>query len=48
MLETRVRFLGQEEDTLEKGMAPHSNILENSTDRGAWQATAYAVANSQT
>ena len=47
MLETWVRFLGQE-DTLEKEMAPHSNILENSTDRGAWQATAYAVANSQT
>ena len=42
------RFLGQE-DTLEKGMAPHSKILENSMDRGAYGAGyAYGVAKSQT
>ena len=29
------------EDTLEKGMATHS--LENSMDRGAWQAIVHGV-----
>ena len=38
MWETRVRSLGQE-DPLEEEMATNSNILENSMDRGAWQAT---------
>ena len=40
MQETWVQFLGQE-DPLEKGMASHFSIscLENSVDRGAWQAT---------
>ena len=39
MQETWVRSLGQE-DPLEKGMATHSShsCLENSMDKGAWQA----------
>ena len=32
--ETQVQSLGQE-DPLEKGMATHSSILENSMDKGA-------------
>ena len=38
------------EDPLEKEMATHSGILalENSMDRGAWQATVHEVAKSQT
>ena len=40
MWETQIRSLGQL-DLLEKGMATYSSIscLENSTDRGVWQAT---------
>ena len=36
------------EDPLEKGMATHSSILawDNSTDRGAWQATIPGVRKS--
>ena len=43
MQEIWVQFLGRE-DPLQKGMAIHSSIscLENSTDRGAWQATSYS------
>ena len=41
--ETRLRSLGWE-DPLEKGMA----CLENSRDRGAWQATVHRVAESWT
>ena len=40
MRETWVQFLGQE-DPLEKGKAgypPQYSCMENSTDRGAWQA----------
>ena len=46
---TQVQSPGQE-DRLEKGMATHSNIfdLENSMDRGAWQATVHGVMKSQT
>ena len=41
MLETWVQSLDWE-DNLEKGTANHpSTSLENSTDRGAWQATVY-------
>ena len=49
MQETRVGSLGWE-DPLEKGMTIHSSILclENSTDRGAWQASVHAVAKSWT
>ena len=49
MQETLVQFLGQE-DPLEEGMATHSSILawRITTDRGAWQATVYGVAKSQT
>ena len=46
MQETQVGFL-VEEDPLEEGLATHSSIpencLENSMDRGAWQATVLAV-----
>jgi len=47
MWETRVRFLGWE-DTLEKGMANplHYSCLENSMERGVWQATVDGVAKS--
>ena len=45
--EMRVPSLGQE-DYLDKGMATHSSIgvlcLENSMDRGAWQAMVNGVA----
>ena len=48
MQETRVPSLGQE-DPLEKGMAVHSSIcLENSMDRGAWQAAVHGVSKSGT
>ena len=49
MQETRVQSLGQE-DPLEKGMATHSqhSCPGNPIDRGAWQATVYRVAKSQT
>ena len=43
MQETWVRSLGQK-DPLEKGMDPHQySCLENSMDRGAWQATVHGV-----
>ena len=47
--ETWVRSLGWE-DPLEKGTAPHSSIsgLENSMDRGTWQATVHGIAKSHT
>ena len=47
--ETWVRSLG-EEDPLEKEMATHSrySCLENSMDRGAWQATVHVVTKSWT
>ena len=49
MWETWVQSLGWE-DPLEKGKATHSNYscLESSVDRGAWRATVYVVAESQT
>ena len=47
MLEAQVQSLGWE-DPLEKEMATHSSILENSMDRGAWQATVHEVAESDT
>ena len=49
MQETRVQFLGWE-DTLEEGMATHSNILawRIAMDRDTWQATVYGVAKNQT
>ena len=45
----RVQSLGQE-DPLEEGMATHSSILawRIPMDRGAWWATVYGVAKSQT
>ena len=45
----RVQSLGQE-DPLEEGMATHSSILAwtVSTDRGAWWATVYGVAELDT
>ena len=47
--ETQVRSLGWD-DPLEKGMAIHSNILSCRIpmNRGAWQATVYGVAESDT
>ena len=48
MQETWIRSLGQE-DLLEKGMYPlQYSHLENSMDRGAWQATVHWVAESPT
>ena len=48
--ETQVQSLGHK-DPLEKGMATLSSILqslENSVDRGSWQATVHGVAKSDT
>ena len=47
--ETWVQSLGLE-DSLEKEMATHSSItcLENSMDRGAWQARVDGVAKNRT
>ena len=47
--EIHVRSLGWE-DTLEEGMATHSNILvwRIPMDRGAWQATVHGVTKSPT
>ena len=49
MQDTWVRSLGGE-DPLEKGMANHSSFLclENSMDRGVWEATVHGVSKSQT
>ena len=49
MQETWVQSLCWE-DCLGRGMATHSRIscLENSMDRGAWQATVYGVTKSRT
>ena len=49
MWETWVSSLGWE-DSLEKGTATHSSILawRIPLDRGAWWATVYRVAKSQT
>ena len=49
MWETWIRSLNWE-DALEEGMATHSTILAWRTpmDRGAWRATVYGVAKSQT
>jgi len=49
MLETLVRFLGQEDSPGEGNSYPlQYSGLENSMDRGAWQATVHGVAKSQT
>ena len=50
MQETWVRSLSWE-DLVEKGMVTHSNVLamdKNPMDRGAWWATVYRAAKSQT
>ena len=47
MWDTWIPFLCWE-DLLEKGMATHSNILENPRDREAWRATVHGVEKSQT
>ena len=47
MQETHVQSLGQE-GPLEKEMALQYSSLENSMDKGAWQATVYGVAKSWT
>ena len=47
MQETCVQSLGQE-DPLEKQIAVQYSSLENSMDKGAWQATVYGVAKSWT
>ena len=44
MQETLAQSLGRE-DLLEKGMATHSS-MENSMDRGAWQATVHGATES--
>ena len=40
--ETQVRSLGQE-DAPEKEIARRNSFLENSMDRGVWQATVHGV-----
>ena len=45
--DSNVFFKALIKEILEKGMATHS-CLENSMDRGAWQATVHGVANSWT
>ena len=49
MQEMQVQSLGQE-NPLEKEMTTHSSYscLGTPTDRGAWRATVYGVANSRT
>ena len=47
MQETQIQYLHWE-DPLEKKMATHSRGLENSMDRGAWQAIVHGVAESDT
>ena len=49
MQETWIQSLGWE-DPLEEGMTTHSSILARRIpmDRGAWWATVYGVAKSQT
>ena len=47
MQETCVQSLGQE-DPLEKQIAVQYSSLENSMDKGTWQATVYGVAKSWT
>ena len=47
MQASQVQSLGQE-DPLKKGMETHSSILENSMDRGAWQATVHSCKESDT
>ena len=42
MQETQVRSLGQE-DPLDEEMAPHSSVLENPMDRGAWRAAVHGI-----
>ena len=47
--ETQIRFLGWEDSLGEgNGYPLHYSCLENSMDRGAWWATVYGVAKSQT
>ena len=47
--ETWVRSLGQDNSPGEgNGNALQSSCLEDSMDRGAWQATVHGVAKSQT
>ena len=45
--EIRVQSLGQE-DPMDKGMATHSRILDNSMERGAWWATVHGITKSWT
>ena len=47
MQASQVQSLGQE-DPLKKGLETHSSILENSMDRGVWQAIVHGVAKSRT
>ena len=47
MQASQVQSLCQE-DPLKKGMETHSSILENSMDRGVWQAIVHGVAKSRT
>ena len=46
--ETRVQSLGQKDSGERNGNPLQYSCLENSTDRGAWRATVYGVAKSQT
>ena len=48
--ETQVSYLSCEDPLEKKGMATHSqySCLENSVNRGAWQATVHGVTKSRT
>ena len=46
MPEIRVRSLGLEDPLVGHGYPPHYSSLENPMDRGAWQAAAHGVAES--
>ena len=48
VLEARVRSLGPDDRLKEMATPLQYSCLENSTDRGAWQAAVHRIAKSQT
>ena len=43
-----MKYMINNNQHLQKEMATHSSILENSMDRGAWRATVHGVTESDT